>query len=253
MIEKYLNRVIQGDCMEVLRALPNNSIDAVITDPPYCSGGRSINSKQRATTRKYENNPQGRPDFVGDAKDGRSWMMWCSLWISECYRVLKEGGYFLTFCDWRQLPTATDAIQMGGISWRGVVAWNKGLGARSPHKGYFRHQCEFIVWGTKGRCNVQEAGPFPGCYEHHVRQTDKFHIAGKPTPLMEDLCKIVPRGGVVLDPFAGSGTTCVAAAKTGRQYIGVEKMPEYYQIATNRLDQLRTAEGANLFDNGAGA
>ena len=94
MIEKYINRIILGDCLDVLRALPSNSIDAVITDPPYCSGGRSIASRQKSTSTKYENNPTWRPDFEGDAKDSRSWLAWCSLWMSECYRVLKEGGVF---------------------------------------------------------------------------------------------------------------------------------------------------------------
>lgn len=97
MIEKYINRIILGDCLDVLRALPSNSIDAVITDPPYCSGGRSIASRQKKTNAKYENNPTGRPDFEGDAKDSRSWLAWCSLWMSECYRVLKEGGIFSRF------------------------------------------------------------------------------------------------------------------------------------------------------------
>lgn len=235
MIEKFLNRVIEGDCLEIMRQMPDNSIDAVITDPPYCSGGRSINTRQQNTTRKYESSPMGRPDFLGDAKDSRGWLAWCGLWIAECYRIMKPGAYFLTFCDWRQLPTATDALQVGGISWRGVAVWDKGFGSRAPHKGYFRHQCEFIPWGTKGPCNQQETGPFPGCFEHHVRQTDKFHIAGKPTPLMEDLVKIVPEGGIILDPFAGSGTTCVAAARTGRQFIGIEKMSEYHAVACKRL------------------
>lgn len=248
MIEKYLNRIIQGDCLETLRLLPNNSIDAVITDPPYCSGGRSIGAKIQKTTNKYENNPQGRPDFLGDAKDGRSWLMWCNLWIAECFRTLKEGGYFLMFCDWRQMPTATDALQIGGISWRGVIVWNKGLGSRAPHKGYFRHQCEFILWGTKGPCNIQNNGPFPGCYEEHVRQSDKHHIAGKPTALMEELCKVIPYDGIILDPFAGSGTTCVAALKTGHQYIGIEKMPEYCEISNQRLRQITEERSMGLFD-----
>lgn len=235
MLEKYLNRIIKGDSLSVLKDIPSNTIDAVITDPPYCSGGRSISQKQQQTTRKYENDYQGRPDFVGDAKDSRSWIMWCGLWIAECERVLKPGGYFLSFCDWRQLPTATDAIQIGGISWRGIISWNKGLGSRAPHKGYFRHQCEFIVWGTKGPCIPKENGPFPGCFKYHVCQTDKFHIAGKPTPLMEELVEIVPEGGIVLDPFVGSGTTCLAAKRRGRRYIGIEKMEEYYRIAQKRI------------------
>lgn len=235
MIEKYLNRIIEGNCIDIMQKIPDQTIDAIITDPPYCSGGRSINARQQKTTQKYENHQMGRPDFVGDAKDSRSWFRWMWAIIAEEYRILKPGGYFLMFSDWRQLPTATDAIQMGGISWRGVIAWNKGLGARAPHKGYFRHQCEFIVWGTKGPCLPQPDGPFPGCFERHVLQSDKYHIAGKPTALMEDLVDIVPAGGIVLDPFAGSGTTCIAARRKGRRFIGIEKMKEYVEIAKGRL------------------
>lgn len=235
MIEQYMNRIIEGDCLDVMGKLPDNSVDAVITDPPYCSGGRSINSKQQITSRKYENNPSGRPNFVGDGKDGHSWARWCAMWIAESCRILKPSGYFLMFSDWRQLPTAADAIQIGGIMWRGIIPWNKGNGARAPHKGYFRHQCEYIVWGTKGQCVGQPSGPWPGCYEHHVLQSDKYHIAGKPTALMEDLLAVVPDGGIVVDPFDGSGTTCVAAKHKGRNFIGIEKMPEYCKIAEDRL------------------
>ncbi|NLU43680.1 MAG: site-specific DNA-methyltransferase [Acholeplasmataceae bacterium] len=105
--------------------------------------------------------------------DSRSWLHWCILWINECHRVLKPEGYFLMFSDWRQLPTASDAVQMGNLIWRGIVAWNKGNGSRAPHKGYFRHQCEYIVWGTKGKCpRAQHAGPYPGCFDFPVKQSD---------------------------------------------------------------------------------
>ena len=112
-------------------------------------------------------------DFPGDTMDSRSWLHWCILWINECHRVLKPEGYFLMFSDWRQLPTASDAVQMGNLIWRGIVAWNKGNGSRAPHKGYFRHQCEYIVWGTKGKCpRAQHAGPYPGCFDFPVKQSD---------------------------------------------------------------------------------
>jgi site-specific DNA-methyltransferase (adenine-specific) len=54
-----------------------------------------------------------RPSFVGDNKDARSWLHWCTLWLSECYRVTRKGGYILLFYDWRQLPLASDALQFG--------------------------------------------------------------------------------------------------------------------------------------------
>lgn len=234
-----LNKIFLGDCLEILKQIPSNSIDAVITDPPYASGGRSISEKSLPPSRKYEqtdNKTVHRPDFFGDTKDSRSWLHWCILWISECQRVLKDNGYFLMFTDWRQLPTTTDAIQMADLIWRGVVAWDKGLGSRAPHKGYFRHQCEYIVWGTKGQCKkAVHAGPYPGCLKFPVLQKDKFHLAGKPTPLMEELVKIVPEGSIILDPFIGSGTTAVAARKQNRNFIGIEKSDVYYQIALNRL------------------
>lgn len=72
-------------------------------------------------------------------------------------------------------------------------------------------------------------------------------MAGKPTPLMAELCKIVPEGGIIVDPFAGSGTTCVAAKQTGRRYIGIERMEEYYKIACERLSRTKDAETCRLF------
>ena len=142
------------------------------------------------------------------------------------------------FTDWRQLPASTDAVQIGELIWRGIVAWDKGAGSRAPHKGYFRHQCEYIVWATKGKCRKNEhAGPFPGCYKFPVKQSDKFHLTGKPSDLMKELVQIVPEGSIVLDPFAGSGTTCVAAKKMEHQFIGIEKDEEYAEdcLEKNRL------------------
>lgn len=141
------------------------------------------------------------------------------------------------FSDWRQLPLATDALQMGELAWRGIIAWDKTEGARAPHKGYFKHQCEYIVWGTKGPCHkAVHAGPYPGCYRFPVKQTDKFHLTGKPTPLMEQLVSIVPAGGIILDPFTGSGTLAVAARNMGRRFIAIEKTDVYAQVAMDRIE-----------------
>lgn len=238
-MEKFLNKIVYGDSLELLKQLPDDCIDAVVTDPPYCSGGRGISEKSAPPSSKYEhgsNKLVHRPDFIGDSKDTRAWLHWCILWINECYRVLKKHGYFLMFTDWRQLPSATDAIQMGEIIWRGIIAWDKGNASRAPHKGYFRHQCEYIVWGTKDTCKkAVHAGPYSGCYKIPVLQKDKFHLTGKPTALMSELVKIVPEGAVILDPFAGSGTTAVAAKLHNRQFIGFEKTKLYYDIAVNRV------------------
>ena len=129
--------VIHGDCLDRLRGIPDGSVDAVIADPPYSSGGLMRGDRTASTNSKYvRNSAVGmRGDFDGDTRDGRSWLYWCALWIKECLRIVKPGGYFLMFSDWRQVPTATDAIQCGGFVWRGIITWDKGRGARAAPQG----------------------------------------------------------------------------------------------------------------------
>lgn len=240
-------RLYHADCLRVLPLLESGSIDALITDPPYCSGGVTSSEKARDPREKYchNGNDCGRPSFGGDARDQRSFKFWATLWIAECRRLVREGGYCQVFSDWRQLPTVTDVVQAGGWVWRGIIAWNKGRGARAPHKGYFRHQCEYVTWGTNGACEKAEhAGPFEGCVSESVKQSDKFHMTGKPTSLMCQLVDCVPPGSTVLDTFAGSATTAVACALTGRKFIGFEQSEEYCEISAKRLDQVISGKRA---------
>lgn len=230
----------RGNCLHVLQSLPDASVDAVITDPPYSSGGRTSGERSATPVSKYEQGGQklSRPTFPGDNRDQRSWHYWLALWLSECWRIVKPGGYVLMFSDWRQLPTATDALQAGGFIWRGVVAWDKGRAARAPHPGYFRHQCEYIVWGTNGPC-VSQGGVHDGCFQVPIVQSDKHHLTGKPTRLMDQLVRVVPEGSVILDPFMGSGTTGVACVRSGRSFIGVELDDYYYQVAQRRITEVQ--------------
>lgn len=208
----------------------------VLTDPPYASGGMYRADRVAAPAAKYVQHGTKLTwrHFAGDSKDQRAWMAWCAQWLQAL--PVRDGSYVASFIDWRQLPALTDAFQWAGLTWRGVAAWDKGAGARAPHKGYLKHQAEYLVWGTAGRCALAEHdGPFPGVYSHIVRQSDKHHMTGKPTPLMCELVRIVPPGALVLDPFMGSGTTGVAALIEGRRFIGCEIDPEYFDISCRRI------------------
>lgn len=231
-------RIYRGDCLRVLPGLGKGGAAAIITDPPYCSGAATAGARTADPVKKYVQTGQRlqRPSFAGDGKDGRSWCHWCALWLSLSMEMLEDGGYVLMFTDWRQLPLATDAMQMAGAIWRGVLPWDKTERSRSAHTGFFRSQAEFIVWGTKGGCRKAPGrGPFPGAYRAPVLQTDKFHICGKPTELMRALMRCVPPGGLVVDPFMGSGTTGTAALMEGRRFIGIEQTAAYFEIAKERL------------------
>ena len=138
------------------------------------------------------------------------------------------------FTDWRQLPTTTDIMQAAGWVWRGVVVWDKTAGIR-PNAGRFRQQAEFVLWGSSGpMVHDLTATCLNGVFTHAPFR-GKEHIAGKPVKLMRDLMQIVPPGGVVLDPFMGSGTTGIAAVAEGRSFVGIEIDPHYQQNARERI------------------
>lgn len=101
----------------------------------------------------------------------------------------------------------------------------------------FRSQAEYVVHATRGpqpRELAEAIGYLPGAYRFPVKQADKFHQTGKPTELMEQLVRVCPPGGTVLDPFARSGTTLVATVKTGRNAVGCEMVPEIADVAERR-------------------
>ncbi|MFE2864901.1 DNA-methyltransferase [Embleya sp. NPDC059259] len=225
----------RGDALSVLSGLPDESVDALVTDPPYNSGGRtSMDRTTRSARSKYTSEKGGLPDFGDENKDQRSFTRWMTEILRESYRATVPTGTAIVFIDWRQLPSLTDAMQMAGWTWRGVAAWHKP--ASRPQKGRIKQSCEFIVWGSKGGVDAARNPVYlPGLYTASQPRKDRKHITQKPLSVMRELVTLCPPGGVVLDPFAGSGTTGVAALMEGRRFIGVEYSPQYADIAEARL------------------
>lgn len=232
-----INHLHVGDCLPFLERLPADSIDALITDPPYASGGLHISARQQNTTQKYQQTGTQRSylDFYGDHRDQRAHLRWLTLWLSACWRALKPSAPVCFFSDWRQLPLTTDALQVAGFSWRGIAVWDKTEGVR-PGMGKFRAQAEYIVWDSKGGMPAERGvGVLPGVYRFPVKHADKFHLTGKPTDLMRRIVRICSPGGTILDPFAGSGTTLVAAKQEGYHWLGCELSEGYAMVARERL------------------
>jgi site-specific DNA-methyltransferase (adenine-specific) len=137
------------------------------------------------------------------------------------------------FCDWRQLPATTDVLQAGGWVWRGVVPWVKP--DPRPQMGRFSAACEYVVWGSRGPMgDGLDVGCLPGFYQERSPR-DRVHVTQKPLGVMRSLVKIAPVGGTVLDPFAGAGTTGVAALIEGRNFIGGEITEHYCTETARRL------------------
>jgi site-specific DNA-methyltransferase (adenine-specific) len=234
-------RVDHGDCLDLLRAMPDASVDACLTDPPYSSGGQFRGDRAGSTKAKYlgsyGSTTAGKlPEVLGDSRDSLGWAMWATLWLSQCYRVSVIGAPCVVFADWRQLPNLSSVFQAAGWTWRGVIVWDKG-GSCRPMSGRFAHQCEYAVWGTKGPLPWDyEAKCMPGCFKHNPPSSKaREHQTEKPVALMSDLLGIVKAGGTVLDPFCGSGSTGVACAKMGLNFVGMELGSEYVEIARRRI------------------
>lgn len=227
--------IYHGDMLDVLPEL--SGIGAVVTDPPYSSGGAFRGDRTASTVRKYVHTGTlaYRPDFAGDNRDQRSFLVWESLWLNAAHRISVPGAVVACFTDWRQLPTTTDAVQVGGWTWRGIAVWSKGYG-RVNGSG-MSNACEYVVWGTNGPADERDDYP-PGLFEcPSPRGEAKLHIAEKPEPVMRWLLRLARPGAIVLDPFMGSGTTLRAAKDLGLSAIGIDSDERYCEIAAKRLAQ----------------
>ena len=227
--------ILHGDSLQILRQFEPNSFDAIITDPPYASGGSSQTTKNRSTSEKYSSMSKEKalPDFDSDQMDQLSWMFWTAAWLQDARRIAKPGAPVCLFIDWRQLPAMTLALQWAGWTWRGVAVWDKV--ASRPQKGRFRQQSEYIVWGSNGKMPLERnVGCLPGVFRYPNPQ-NRIHVTEKPLQLMRDVVQICEPGGRILDPFAGAGTTVLAAVQEGYEAVGIEMSDAYFRRSTERL------------------
>ncbi|WP_333771005.1 DNA-methyltransferase [Streptomyces sp. IBSBF 2435] len=228
----------QGDALTILPTLPAGLVDAVVMDPPYNSGGRTNTARRSQSARdKYVSGDATHllPDFGGDNRDQRAYTYWLTVIMALALKTARPGAAALVFSDWAQLPATSDALQAGGWTWRGIVPWHKPISR--PVKDGFRRECEYVLWGSNGEPARHAPTVYlPGWLEgSQPRGKTRVHITQKPVSIMRQLVRIAPAGGIILDPFAGSGTTGVAALTEGRAFIGIEDSATIAASARERL------------------
>lgn len=239
-----------GDCLEVLRTLPDASVDAVVTDPPYCSGGMTEAQRKSATHQglRSETIRDGKAQwFTSDSMTTNGFLFLMRCIANEGLRLLKDGGSMLCFCDWRMYPMLAGSIESSGMRLQNMVVWDKGSAGLG--RG-FRPQHELIIHVVKGT-GVYHSNNGTNVYgSKRVSFYNREHPTQKPVELMRELMRVVtPPGGVVLDPFMGSGSTGRGAILEGFRFIGIEREADYLAIARARIDNavaMRAMETAQL-------
>lgn len=243
-----------GDAVDVLREMAADSIDAVLTDPPYCSGGMQESARRSAGGQGLRSETLRNPDGPGDAwfrgdNMGTSGLAFLLRSVAfELLRVCKPTASFLVFCDWRMVSVLQPAIESAGWRFQNLIVWDKG----QPGLGRgFRAQHELLLHMTAGEPEYhnQHFGNVLRC--SRVHSTQREHPTEKPVALLRDLLQVIaPPDGLVLDPFAGSGSTGVACAMGGWRFFGIERDQAHLATARRRITGTprdANPQQANLF------
>ena len=214
-----VNEIICGDAREALETLPDASIDLVVTDPPYLCNYRD------RTGRKIANDDN--PDAVLSVFDA-------------LYRVMKPNSYCISFYGWTAIAAFAAAWERAGFRTVGHIVWTKPYASRKGFAQY-RHESAFVL--AKGNPRKPVA-PISDVQEWRYTG-NRSHPTEKAVSVLSPLvtCYSKP-GDLVLDPFAGVGSTLVAAALNGRNYLGVELEAKYCALANKRLTGVHRKQSA---------
>ena len=217
----------QGDCLELLQSIPDESIDLILTDPPY------------NIARKNNFQTMGRAgiDF-GEWDKGFDQMTW----LEEIPRILSRNGSAVIFNDWKNIGEIAKHCEKLGLTIKDMLRWEKTNPMPRNRDRRYITDYECAIWltnkGAKWKFNRNDAAYQRPEFKYPVVMgADRVHPTQKPVQLLEDIILIHSNcGDIVCDPFMGSGSTGVACMNTGRHFIGIELDDKYFEIAEQRIN-----------------
>ena len=283
---KLMISLFNANSLSKLKDISDNSVDCIITDPPYFIDGMGDNWNVDKLEEKAQKSKVVGSMPVGmkfDPQQGIDLQNFMEQISKEAYRILKPGGFYLSFSQARLYHRMAIAIENCGFEIRDMFVWKREGQAKAFSQDHFvkkmnisdeekeqilqslngrktpqlKPQIEPIVLAQKPKegtfvqnwlkyqvglvdTTVSLDGNFPGTVMEVPKEKDKTikHFTVKPVKLIEHLIKLFSsEGAVICDPFLGSGTTGIACLNTGRNFIGIELHPEYYQMAKERIEK----------------
>ncbi len=219
-----LNTIIHGDCFEVMKSLPDKCVDMVLTDPPY-----GISYKTG-----YRKEKDHKFSTVIDNDDNLDWLPEFSVQLN---RILKDGSAIYIFCGQTTIGKFQEVLEKL-FTLKNIIIWKKNNHTAGDLDCAYGKGWEPILYFNKGRRPINGRRIHDMFQSNRVSSEKQIHQNQKPIDLLELMIEKSSKvGDVIFDPFSGSGGAAIACHNTGRNFICIEKDPDYHAASVKRLEQ----------------
>lgn len=216
--DDFINQIIHGDCLEVIKLIPMGGVDLIMTDPPY---GIDFQSAWRIGTERFKK-------IVGDKKIDLQI-------VSKLSKALKDEGALYLFTRWDVFSVWFEEINKY-FKIKNCLVWDRVVHGLGDLNGSYAPQYDICIFAVKGKHKLRRNRPKDILRFQRIDPEKLLHPAQKPVDLIEEMIlNSSDPNSLILDPFLGSGTSAVAAINANRRFIGIEKELKYCEIALKRL------------------
>ena len=218
-------KLYQGDCLEIMGGIKDKSVDLIVTDPPYLMD--------------YQSNRRKKEDRFDKIKNDKGNYMLIQDYLEECHRIMKDNTAIYCFCSWHNIDFFKNEFEKH-FKLKNILVWNKNNHGTGDLKGSYAPKHEFILFGHKGRTLLREKRIADVIDCPKISSNKLTHPTEKPQDLLEIFIKqSSDEGSIIFDGFMGTGSCGIAAKKLNRNFIGIELDEKYFNIAKNRLENIK--------------
>ena len=218
-------KLYQGDCLKIMGGIKDKSVDLIVTDPPYLMN--------------YQSNRRKKEDRFDKIKNDKGNYMLIQDYLEECHRIMKDNTAIYCFCSWHNIDFFKNEFEKH-FKLKNILVWNKNNHGTGDLKGSYAPKHEFILFGHKGRTLLREKRIADVIDCPKISSNKLTHPTEKPQDLLEIFIKQSSDvGSIIFDGFMGTGSCGIAAKKLNRNFIGIELDEKYFNIAKDRLENIK--------------
>ncbi len=259
-MSKFLNKIVNGNSIEILKKIPSKTFDLVFADPPYnMQIGKTLrrpdSSKVKSVNDKWD-----------QFKSFKHYDNFCNEWLIQCRRILKDSGTIWVIGSYHNIFRLGYHLQNLNYWLLNDVIWRKNNPMPNFRGTRFTNAHETLIWASKSKkskytfnyqslkclnddLQMRSDWMLPICSgkERLKNNGKKVHSTQKPEALLHRIILAsTNKGDAIFDPFIGTGTAAVVAKKLGRKYFGIEKDKKYFKAASDRISKTQVIEESNL-------